>query len=648
MPTVIPVGGKQELVLETLDGGLNTHDAPSKISVYDSPDCLNVSFEKHGSVATRYGCSYFNTVPVGSGPIDGAWSYNGTMVVACNGGLYRASGTTMVPVSGSTGQFASGVNVAGEIYQKVLFLSDGTNGPWRYEGGDGLYNMGIFIPSAPTSASNVPTATGGGPEGGTYYYAVAFYNSHVVVGEPGSMSAGLTIGSTSVVNVTGIPVGTQTQGVAQRYIYRASSPAGVFANIGVLPNNTATVFTDTVGATTWAVGSIANLDATSPTPFTTIKLHKERLFFDDSSDRSLLRYTDYQNPYVSEALNVVPINRGDLSNITAIAVQNDMPTVFKQNSVWLVNMYAASDDTTWQYQAVPGTVGIVGPNAFTEIPGGLVFVGRRNNFITGLHLLAGLNISETAHNAREISDLISLRIEPNVLSFNKSLWSQIALTNWQNRLYMAGAESADTENDHIYTLELHRLSDEGEPGSWSRWDGRSAKVRRFLAHSDGNLYGGSSLSDGYMLRLEIPSQYNDCGTAINSYHWTKPLGGSPPDVEDIGPSFESWIKDFRWFNVWFSRLGAWFMKISYRLDSDQSDGTSQMVDVTPPGAIWGSFVWGDGSVWSGPVGDDEKRLSLGASLGRRIQFKFSNNNTVDTGFRVNSIKLLMNLRRQTQ
>src|SRR6266446_1450974 len=299
---LIPMAStKTQLLVSRLDEGLDNTSSPNEVSEYGSPDCLNVTFDQFGDVQSRNGCSQLNTSAIATAAIDGMQSFNASHVVWMNGTMYSTIGTSFAAISGTTGTFTTGNNMASVIYQGVCFFSEGVTGPWRYETDQTFAKVGIGIPAAPSAASNLATATGGGPEGGTYYYGVSFLNSHVVEGQVGASSTGLTLGATAVVSVTSIATAPASTPAAQRFIYRKSTTTGTFRYIGTLGNNTATVFTDTVGATTWAVGAAAITDGTGPTVWTTVVEHKDRMFFDDANDRTITRYTEHRNPYVSKA-----------------------------------------------------------------------------------------------------------------------------------------------------------------------------------------------------------------------------------------------------------------------------------------------------------------------------------------------------------
>ena len=354
---------KPEIEVERLDGGLNQKDGPSRIDITESPDCKNVEFGDRGSVGTREGTSYYNTAAaVGSSAGDGCAVYKGTMVVWFNGSMHRMSGTTAVTIPAASGVFTGGQKVAYEQYQGILFCSDGTNGPYRYEGSTEFYNMGIATPSAPTIASD--TSGSGDITADTYYYAVSYVNSHAVEGPIGSASAGLTLAANASIDISGIPEGSGLEGVAERNIYRATNAAGPWKFVRNISDNVTSNVSDNVEV--GQEGGEPPDDATSPKPFAAIRQHQNRLWMPDNDNKTLLRYTEFDNPFVSKLLNFLLLSKGDGSDIAAIGVQNNLVTTFKGNSIFVINVPDPSDDTTFETIKSPANLGIVGCRAFVE------------------------------------------------------------------------------------------------------------------------------------------------------------------------------------------------------------------------------------------------------------------------------------------
>lgn len=625
---------KPEILQSRFDGGLNTKDSPSLIDDTESPDCKNVDFGDRGSVKTRQGTSYYNTTAIGAFPGDGLTVYQNKMVVWGGGNMYYMSGTAAVPVTAASGKFASGVNVAYEQYQDILFCSDGVNGPWRYEGGQSFYNMGIGIPSAPTGFSSVAGANL--VPTGTHYYAVAFVNSHAVAGQPGSASAGVTLATSASVGVSGIAVGSALQGVTSRRIYRSSQPVGPWNLATTLADNVTTSFTDVANT----LGAAAITDGSSPKAFTTIKLHAERLWMDDKDDRTICRYTEYTDPFISESLSfLLMAEGGERQSINAIGVQNDLVSAFKDGeAIYVVNIGDASDDTTFQVIKSPANVGIAGPRAFVETDNGIVFMAKRKGQLVGIGMLQGLQLTETA-TPFVTNKMISRKIENAILNMPATVWTKICFFTYKNRIFIAcPIETTSTKNDGMFLFDITRLvqDQDSNPGSWVPWDGVVGV--NDMTNFNNLLYGISSGTDGKIIQFNNGT-FTDAGSAaIDSYFWGKEIGADG--------DLETWMKDFRDSIPWIELLGSYNMNLCVRVDGVQGSGTCYSIDLTPNGSLWNTdFVW-NVDTWGPGSTRQEVTLPIGPLLGKRIQTGFNNGNTAGQGFEVHSLKTIFNLRRQ--
>lgn len=632
MSYVQNVRKKIELTVDRLDGGLNQKDGPQAIEDSQSPDCLNITFGDKGSVETREGTSYFNTTAVGSSAADGLGSYkNSTMCAWFGGTMYRSSGTAFVAVSGSTGAFASGAAVNWAVFQNILFCSDGQNGPYRWEGNNSFYKMGMYEGSAPIGASN----TAGNIAPGTWYYAYAPVNSHLVEGPLSLISSGVTIAASANIYVSGIGVGTAIAGVANRYVYRASSTAGPWYRVADLGDNISTAFTDSV--TVGSASVLAATSTTSPKPFTTIVLHKERFWMDDNDNKSLLRYTDFATPFVSDDLNFQALAEGDDTDIIAIGVQNDLVTAFKDNSLYLADMADASDDTTIAIKKSPSNYGIVSSRSFVQIDNGIIFAAKQFGRMVGFSYLSGLDLVQTQDQFL-LSRTLTENIEGLMLRCPTTLYSKIAMISFNNTILVSFPAAANsTTIDGALWFDINRMVKDKDtaPGSWAPWDG-FVGCSTFVNHV-GNLYGAYKDATGRIIKFYNGTYTDADGSAIDSYWWSKLLGGEA--------AYESWIKDFRFITPWYDLLAAYSMFMRYRLDGDESVGNSTEIDLTPSGTLWGFSTWG-GGVWNAGQLRKEQQYPIGPLLGKRIQVRFDNNNTVGKGFKVHQFKVTYNPRRQ--
>ena len=87
------------------------------------------------------------------------------------------------------------------------------------------------------------------------------------------------------------------------------------------------------------------------------------------------------------------------------------------------------------------------------------------------------------------------------------------------------------------------------------------------------------------------------------------------------------------------------MNYRFRKDGDIGTGNEYAISVAIGGATWGSFTWGDGTLYSSGNATKEDRVFIGPVVGKRFQHGFTNQNTVGQAFKVFSLQSTMNLRR---
>jgi hypothetical protein len=736
MPQIKKVGNKIRYSVERFDGGLNTNDAPSKILPNESPDCYNVVFDRDGAVRTRNGSYYAHTThlistvtwntALGSASyyqysIDDAASYNDQVIVwatARDHGwtdaaydhvyskmFYSPTGSaptyvyntlSFTEVTAACGflspdSFGNGTRKPSVVYQDLLFFSDGTRA-WKYGGGEKLYHMGI---SYDNTAPVVATTTSNGTQlnANTYYYAVSHENTQVVEGQIGSISAGVTVPASGSVKITGIPVPAAVEGINQKYVYRGESASGPFRRLtsmyyeagasgttgiatALTPDATAVFDNTPVGQE----GRLAILDGTAPPAFSTIALHKERLFFNDltadalgNTNLSTLRWSNFLNPFVSEVENFDVINNGDGEYISAILPQDDVLTIFKQSSGWGIVCTDPSDQLTWAKKQHPANIGLYSPYSAVKVQNGIFFLGRAQNKVTGFHFLSGLQIIES-YDGKLRSLTASKKIEPTLFDLlppvtpnSAQLLSlilsvptsdqfkdfSVSIAEFKNKIYLSFINSdADGERAKIIWFDLNRLNvqDPDGIGSWSLWS--SGFTRKIFTHS-GGLYSASSEAAlvnaaptvGTVIKHELEDEFNDSGVAIDSYYFTKEYGGTVEDPNEA--SIESYFKDLRDIYIWYQQLGDYQFNIKVRRDGDEGSGQTYKIGMTGDTvsawgyAIWGTSTWGDSL-----IGSATDRLSVGGLMGRRFQFRFDNQNTVNQGFQINRLEMDFNIRRR--
>lgn len=742
MPEIKNVGGKIRYSVEHFDGGLNTNDAPSKIGPKESPDCQNVVFDEIGAVKTRNGSYWVHSTQIVSmvsietldslttGDVYGYWiedasSYDGNIILwTSQHEVYETTGigggVTLTPESprmwrsisgagsGVTNQFvftevtaASGKFRYGSsdeypacgrkphiVYQDLLFFSDGYN-TWKYGGSESLYKMGI---SYDVSAPAVATTTSGGTQliANTYYYAVSHENTQVVEGQIGEVTSGVVVPASGSVKVTGIPTPSTVDGINKMYVYRAESSSGPFRRLTSVIELPASTTTESIGPTITSVfdntpvgqeGRLAITDGGAPVAFSTVALHKERLFFNDITDldnASFMWWSNYTNPFIVEALNFDVVNKGDGEYISRIISQDDVLTIFKQSKGWGYVLQDPSDQLTWVKKEHPANIGLYSPNAAVRVQNGIFFLGRKENKVTGFHFLSGLQIVES-FDGKLRSLTVSSKIEETIvsdfpeitpfLSYTGQVLTSgtpagtggtstdfgVSLMEYKNRIYCIYHKDVSNEavnNNRILWFDLGRLNinDPEGIGSWSIWKG---PLIGGLFNHNGSLYGydhaeldSSTVSiieyarAGCVRQYELEDFYRDNTWPIDSYFYTKEFGGSESSIE-------SYFKDLKSIYVWYKQLGDYKFNIYARRDGDDGIGQKYTVGMTGDtvsawgSAVFGSSFWGDSLITS-----STDRIPMGGLMGRRFQFRFDNQNTVDQGFQVNRLEMDFNVRRR--
>ncbi|MES1987183.1 MAG: hypothetical protein V4440_03980, partial [Pseudomonadota bacterium] len=180
------------------------------------------------------------------------------------------------------------------------------------------------------------------------------------------------------------------------------------------------------------------------------------------------------------------------------------------------------------------------------------------------------------------SELQSDRIEPDIFQGVESFTPNISSITYKNKIYTTFTYgSGATQNNRVYVFDFSISDLNRKNPAWSPFV--TLNAAQFTVYA-GNLYYGSSLADGFVHQLET-NTFADNSAAINSYFWTKEYSGLT--------GHENEEKDFRRVNILADMAGAYYMNVTYRVDSDSGDGITQQVNLNPGGSLWGAFNWGE-------------------------------------------------------
>jgi hypothetical protein len=606
------------------DGGLNNKYERSIIEDNESPDCLNVQFSA-GSVATRNGAVKLNTAAIGSFVGDGLYTRRAndgseTMCAFANGTMYTLGTTTFTAVASATSVWTGGVRVAAVQDENYLFISNGNVIPYKWDGT--LFTRhGIYPPTTTSTVSSQAT----GVLTGQYQYKITNVNSALVESDVGPATSTFTAASATL-RVT-LPTFAVSFGVSARRVYRTEASGTVFKRVATVNDNTTTTYDDNIADS--ALGVTAPTDNGVPPKFNFAIYHANRIFVVDPTQPQYVWYSNLGDPYTFASTNFIRVGDNTTDLVKGLAVYNNALLIVCEKSLHIVYMPDA-DDANWSPpQRLSTSHG--GRSPFGVAPYAdkiLVPASDQTGKFVGMVAVRGNSVDPSAALltfSASGSEMKTDKVEPDMFLINETYIGNVTSINYKNRLYitMPYGQSQVT-NNRIYVMDfsISNLS-KNQKESWVPWTGLNAA--QFTVYG-GRLYYISSIASGFVYQIEDTGVYSDDGVAINSYFWTKEFAGSKDEVNTT--------KDFRYANFLIDNAGSYFMNINYRVDSD-SDASGQIVQVplTSSASQWGSMMWGT-STWGGGVDQTDYRLYLGSARGKRIQFRFSNQNTVNQRFKV--------------
>lgn len=617
------------------DGGKNSKFEKSIIEDNESPDCANVIFS-NGSVETREGCSKINTAAITAQVSDGLYTRRAsdgseTMCAFTGGSMYTLVGTSFITVPSAQSIFTVGARVASDQYLNYMFIGNGGAIPYKWDGSN-FTRHGVYPPTSTISvASNGAGLLGPNLD---YQYKTTFVNSSLVESDVGPVTSTFTISNASGQNIlNGIPTAPQSYGVSERIVYRTAGGGSTFKRLVTLSDNTTTTYSDNIPDS--SLGVTAPTDNGVPPLYSAIVYHQGRVFMNDPFNPNFVWYSELGQPYtVQRAANFFTVGDKSSDLVKAFGVYDNALVVFCEKSITVVYMQDTSPDN-WKFIKTNSPYGTKSLFAISSYLNKLIFAALQNNKFVGFASLSGNTVDPTATIlpvSTAGSDLKSDRIEPDMFSVQESYLGNISSIVYKNKAYITLTYgSGSTLNNRIYLMDFSMSNlRKHQKESWVPWTGLNAA--QFTIYN-GGLYYSSSTANGFVYKLET-GNYNDDGVAIDSYYWTKEYSGTDDEY--------NFFKDFRYANLLVDLSGSYYMSILYRVDSDKGSGTSVLINLDPGSNLWGVMNWGD--MWGGGSNQKEFRIYLGSSRGKRIQYQFSNQNTVNQRFKVHRMNFLYNVK----
>ena len=613
------------------DGGLNTKFEKTIIDDNDSPECFNVVFS-NGAVGTREGVVKKNAITVNSFVCDGLYTRHNnvggaTMIAFFGGSAWTLDGTTFATIPSAQSVFTAGIRVGATEYQQHLFVGNGGVIPYKYNGTDWTRH-GVYPPTTTSTVASQAV----GVLTGDYRYKVVYVNSQSVEGDVGPVTVTFTAAGATL-RVSDIPVAPQSFGVSSRRLYRTAAGGSTFKRLTTISDNTTTTYDDNIADA--ALGADADSDQGVPPKYSWILYHRDRVFCNDADNPGLYYYSDLEEPYTFSATNFRNFGDNTSDLVRAGAIDGENIAIFGDRSIELLYM-PSTDDTEWLRIRVKSDFGCKSPYGIVKYKNGLLFPAVQEGRFVGFAHLIGDALAPSASFltvATAGSELLSNKIEPDMMNVFEADVDEISGHVYENKAYFAVPYGDNpTENNRVYVFDfsISNLSKK-TPYSWAPWTGLYPAQ---FAEYDGELYFGDGRAVGFVRQLNS-GFYRDDTAAIDSYYWTKEFGGNPGDF--------NFHKDFRYANLLVDLAGDYLMNFTARTDSDLGSGNTQTIDLDPGGSLWGTLEWGLDD-WGGGTGQKEFRIDLGTLSGKRIQFKFDNQNTINQRFRVHGLNFLSNVK----
>jgi hypothetical protein len=618
------------------DGGLNNKFERSIIEDNESPDCLNVVFT-NAAVETRQGSIKLNTAAVGSGAaFDGLWTRRAndnseTMVAWAGGHMFTLATTTFVTVPSAQSVFTAGAKVFTALFQNYMFMGNGGVVPYKWNGTT-FTRHGVYPPTTTSTVASNATGT----LTGDYRYKVTAVNSALVESDVGPATATFTAASATI-RVSSIPTFPVSHGVNARRLYRTVASGTAYKLVSTINDNTTTTYDDSTADL--SLGSSAPIDNGVPPKYSVILYAANRLFMNDPDNPNFVWYTDINSggpaPYTVPSTNFFRVGDDTSDLVKGFGIYQGQLIVYCERGPWM-NYMPDSTPANWKQIKIQSPYGSKSPYCVIDYNDKQLYAAIQNGKFVGFSAIRGTTNDASAALLTIFtagSDRKSDRIEPDMFQVQEAQLSKVAGIVYKNRAYIAltyGVGATVNNRIYVYDFSISNLRKDQE-ASWAPWTGINAS---FFTIYGGKLYAASSGTDGFVYQLESGT-YDDNGSAINSYYWTKELPGFANEV--------NFNKDFRYANLLVENSGAWFMDLGYRVDSDSGSGSNKQISLNPGGSLWGSMVWGR-DLWGGGSSQKEVRVFLDGARGKRIQFKFSNQNKVGQKFKVMKLNYAYNLK----
>lgn len=330
---------------------------------------------------------------------------------------------------------------------------------------------------------------------------------------------------------------------------------------------------------------------------------------DGTNYRYRLRWSHPNNPEAWHEDDYIDILEGG-GPITGLVPMRDHLLVFKQSSVWALFGY---DSDSWQLVNVSREIGAVHRQAIARTEQAVFFYSHPH----------GVYVVSEGESPREVSAQLRPALQGSDFAegFSDNIWlGWTAQKLWFACPYSTEVAATDAKTVFVFDPSVGT-------GSWVAY--RAADGEGVGPFAQGGFGGGSGLrlaahrtvpSVLLLEDAELPTDDIDADGApenFDSYYVTPWVDGGFPTLKKSWRRPDLVVKE---------RTAAYDLQIDTYRDYDEANVVRDKiiaVDAGGTGAVWGSFTWGDGTLY-GPEARGS-RIERGGNLGtaRAVQLRLS-------------------------
>ena len=213
---------------------------------------------------------------------------------------------------------------------------------------------------------------------------------------------------------------------------------------------------------------------------------KERMFIVDEESPSNLRYSDTGDALEFTAANLIPINKNDGQRIMAlVAFKNDL-LVFKEGSIWALDMTGSDPVTDWVVSLIDNNFGTLSTRTVKQLGNDVVFLDQFGQ----VRSLIRTKLDTLEAGAKPFSD--SIRDTMDLL--NRAQIGLAAAEIWEDTYVLAFPSNDNLYNDKLVVWNNRQKS-------WAEYTGwHGAMFDRFTLSNIDFLVMGMSNTDSLVYK----------------------------------------------------------------------------------------------------------------------------------------------------